>query len=294
MPESKLKILFSALFYFIICATLLYNFQYIADVILYEDAGWDLVNVTAVKFMIIGMTSFICTYFFIKWQGIQLESLALHRNPTKIAAYIILGGFLGMLALLTTAVIELGGDAIGAEVAKRRSEEYPASELLLLVAFQLLFVGPGEELIFRGYLQGEAEKALDPFKAILFSACAFGLIHVLFFVSINPESAMIIFVSSTIAGLGFAYARRVSNNLAFPIALHGFWNALAFILNIEYVWGYDPKAVGFVEFLIETGATMAGIGVIILATYLFAQYTTIFQDNKPARPSSATSEQITN
>ncbi len=292
MSESKLKIMFSASFYFIICATLLYNLQYIAEVILFEDAGWDSVNVTAVKFAIIGATSFICTYFFIKWQGIRLESLALHYNPTKIAAYIILGGFLGMLALLTTAVIELGGDAIGAEVAKERPEDYLTSELFLLVAFQLLFVGPGEELIFRGYLQGEVEKAFDPLKAMLFSACAFGLIHVLFFVSINPESVMIIFVSSTIAGLGFAYARRVSNNLAFPIALHGCWNALAFILNIEYVWGYDPKAVGFMEFVVETVATTVGISIIILVTYLFARYTTIFPDNKLIGSSSATSEQI--
>jgi membrane protease YdiL (CAAX protease family) len=292
LSESKLKILFSASFYFIICATLLYNLQYIAEVILFEDAGWDSVNVTAAKFAIIGATSFICTYFFIKWQGIQLESLAIRSKPTKIAVYIILGGFLGMLALLTTAVIELGGDAIGAEVAKERAEEYLSSELLLLVTFQLLFVGPGEELIFRGYLQGEAEKAFNPFKAMLFSACAFGLIHVLFFVSINPESVVIIFVSSTIAGLGFAYARRVSNNLAFPIALHGFWNALSFILNIEYVWGYDPKAVGFAEFLVETVATTAGIGVIILVTYLFARYTTIFQDNELIGSPPTISEQI--
>jgi membrane protease YdiL (CAAX protease family) len=218
--------------------------------------------------------------------------LAIHYNPTKIAVYIILGGFLGMLALLTTAVIEVGGDTLGAEVAKERAVRYPNSELFLLVAFQLLFVGPGEELIFRGYLQGEAEKAFNPFKAMLFSACAFGLIHVLFFVSINPESVVIIFVSSTIAGLGFAYARRVSNNLAFPIALHGFWNALSFILNIEYVWGYDPKAVGFAEFLVETVATTAGIGVIILVTYLFARYTTIFQDNELIGSPPTISEQI--
>ncbi|MFW9916339.1 MAG: lysostaphin resistance A-like protein [Candidatus Thorarchaeota archaeon] len=286
MPESKLKIIFSASFYFVICATLLYNLQYIAEVILFEDAGWDAVDVTVVKFAIIGATGFFCTYFFIRWQGIKLDSLAIRYNPTKIAAYIILGAFLGMLALLTTAVIELGGDAVGAKVAKERPENYLASELFLLVTFQLLFVGPGEELIFRGYLQGEAEKALDPFKAMLFSACAFGLIHVLFFVSINPESVVIIFVSSTIAGFGFAYARRVSNNLAFPIALHGFWNAIAFILNIEYVWGYDPKAVGFMEFVVETVATTAGIGVIIFVTYLFARYTIIFQDNKLIGPPS--------
>jgi hypothetical protein len=80
--------------------------------------------------------------------------------------------------------------------------------------------------------------------------------------------------------------------LAFPIALHGFWNALSFILNIEYVWGYDPKAVGFAEFLVETVATTVGIGVIILVTYLFARYTTIFQDNELIGSPPTISEQI--
>ncbi|MFX0116688.1 MAG: lysostaphin resistance A-like protein [Candidatus Hodarchaeota archaeon] len=278
MSESKLKTIFSVSFYFVICATFIYNLQYIVEVILIEDADWDPINVTAVKFAVIGLTGFFFTYFFIKWQQIDLKSLGLDLERKKITTYVVFGAFLGMLALLSTAFIEIAGEAIGAEVAKERADKLAISEVALLVAFQLLFVGPGEELIFRGYIQGETEKVLGPLKAILLSACAFGLIHVLFYLSINPESVVIIFVSSAIAGLGFGYARYVSGNLSYPIAIHGFWNALAFILQIEYVWGYDPKAVGFMEFVVETLATTLGIGLIVIITYWLARFTPIFDE----------------
>ncbi|MFQ5977234.1 MAG: lysostaphin resistance A-like protein [Candidatus Heimdallarchaeota archaeon] len=282
MYESKLKILYSTCFFFVIYVTLVYNLQYIAEVILLDESPlieWDSITVTAAKFAIIGLTSFICTFAFIKWQGIKLESLALKLEVQKISIYIVVGAILGISALLSTVAIEIIGD-----IARERGAKLDSNELALLVAFQLFFVGPGEELIFRGYIQGEAEKIYRPFEAILFSACAFGLIHVLFFVSINPESAAIIFVSSAIAGIGFGYARQVSGNLAYPIALHGFWNAFAFIMQIEYVWGYDPKEVGFIEFIIESVATMTGIGLIILITFLLARYTHVFEDTKPFTP----------
>ncbi len=271
MSYPKEKVLFSTAFFFVVVATLLYTFQYIAEVLLLEDYEWNNINVTLVKFTIIGLVAFVLTFFFLKWQRISLSSLGLQLE-NKIIPFLILGAVLGMLALLITASLEIAGD-----VAKERVITFSTQDKMLLIAFQILFVGPGEELIFRGYIQNQTEKAYGTKWAIMLASCAFGLIHVLFFVSINPESVMIIFVSSTIAGIGFGYAMKVSGNLAYPIALHSFWNVFAFVLDLEYVWGYDPKAVGFLEFIVESTATAGGIGIIILATYLLSHYTSLFQ-----------------
>jgi membrane protease YdiL (CAAX protease family) len=77
-----------------------------------------------------------------------------------------------------------------------------------------------EELLFRGVLFRNLERAFGTFVALFVSALLFGLAHI-----VNPDSTLIGSLAIAIeAGLLLALAYVVTRNLWFPIGLHLAWN----------------------------------------------------------------------
>lgn len=76
--------------------------------------------------------------------------------------------------------------------------------------------GVGEELLFRGFLQGSLEHALGATLGLLAAGFVFGLVH-----AITPAYAVI----ATLMGLYLGIAWRVSGNLVVPITIHAAYDA---------------------------------------------------------------------
>jgi membrane protease YdiL (CAAX protease family) len=89
-----------------------------------------------------------------------------------------------------------------------------AMALLLFVLVAL-----GEELMFRGYLQVNAQEALGAPLALLLVSIGFSLFHML-----NPNFRWLALLNITLAGLALGYGRYVTGKLWLPMAYHLSWN----------------------------------------------------------------------
>jgi membrane protease YdiL (CAAX protease family) len=83
--------------------------------------------------------------------------------------------------------------------------------------------GIGEELLFRGFLQGTLENALGATFGLLAASIVFGLVH-----AITPTYATI----ATLMGLYLGLMWRWSGNLFVPITIHAAYDAavIAYVL----------------------------------------------------------------
>lgn len=140
------------------------------------------------------------------------------------------GGYL--LALGSALVISLVVGAAGGEPAPNQLSELgfeaPAL-LLLLVPVSLLLIGPGEELLFRGVVQGRLREAFGPVAAVLLSSAIFAGSHFLALVgsaSARLTTIAVLFFPALV--LGAAYER--TGNLVVPALIHGLYNATLAVL----------------------------------------------------------------
>lgn len=156
-----------------------------------------------------------------RWSsGVQIRVPSLRGGSLIVLATV--GLFVlnrGMLMLLHTA----GYDFTYALV--RAFEAHPVL-LLAMAGVSILLVGPAEELLFRGAIQGRLGQAFGPIGAIVITSLLFTPLHV------EPVSAValaailgLVFISSVV--FGSLYER--TGNLASSILAHGLYNATIFV-----------------------------------------------------------------
>ena len=99
----------------------------------------------------------------------------------------------------------------------------PTAFLVLGVA-SILLVGPAEELLFRGAIQGRLRRAFGPVGAIVITSLLFVPLHLPTYSGSAIAIAafmVIVFVASAV--LGYVYER--TGNLAINALIHGLYNA---------------------------------------------------------------------
>lgn len=102
--------------------------------------------------------------------------------------------------------------------------------IVAVAAFTIIIAAPvSEELLFRGFLQTPLENCLNSRSAIALSASLFALIH------FNFAAFPLLFILGLILGY-FAY---YTQNIIYPIIIHIFNNAIAFIkMQLSYKEDY--------------------------------------------------------
>ena len=103
------------------------------------------------------------------------------------------------------------------------------------VAALAIAAGIGEELLFRGFLQGSLEHALGATLGLLAAGVVFGLVH-----AITPAYAVI----ATLMGLYLGLAWRVSGNLVVPITIHAAYDAAVIWFVMRSGGGVRKDRVG--------------------------------------------------
>jgi membrane protease YdiL (CAAX protease family) len=100
--------------------------------------------------------------------------------------------------------------------------------LLVMAVVSILIVGPAEELLFRGAIQGRLGRAFGPIGAIGITSLLFTPLHT------EPGAAVaiaailgVVFISSVV--FGYLYER--TGNLTSSILAHGFYNATVFVAS---------------------------------------------------------------
>jgi membrane protease YdiL (CAAX protease family) len=140
-----------------------------------------------------------------------------------------------LLAVVSSLLSELFGITVSAgqntivELIRANPET-----VLFLIPVTALLVAPGEELLFRGVVQGLLRRSLGVVPGIVGASLIFGGIHI---VSISSGDAWTYIVVATALGIVLGTAYEYTENLAVPIVIHALWNSSLFVLIYYQVTG---------------------------------------------------------
>ncbi|GAA0551868.1 lysostaphin resistance A-like protein [Halorubrum ejinorense] len=154
-------------------------------------------------------------------------------RPDAREAAIIVGGGIALFAFQYGALIAL--DQVGLSTGQNQAV-VPAGDpvvyYLAMVAVSLAVVGPVEELLFRGVVQGGVRRAFDALPAVLIASLAFGLIHLPAVSGTMAERWAYVGVVVVLgAVLGALY--EWTDNVVVPGLVHGIYNAITYLLLLS-------------------------------------------------------------
>lgn len=132
---------------------------------------------------------------------------------------------LGLLVLASTIISWLGLESAQNQIVTIGNRN-PAV-FLLLVPLSILVVGPGEELVYRGLVQGTLRASFRPTSAIVLASALFASIH---FFSLTGEGKFVYVGIAFALALVLGAAYEYTDNLAVPAVIHGTYNAVQFLI----------------------------------------------------------------
>lgn len=180
---------------------------------------------------VLAITSILQYVGFLVVVGMYLgytgDSRLVHRRlPTGRDIVWMVAGLIGVFV----AVFAVGAvlAAIGADQAENtvvtQGVQHP--ELFLyMIPITMVFVAPGEELVFRGVVQGVFRRAYGPVVAIGAASILFGTSH---YLALAGDGKLTYIAVTALLGalLGISYER--TENVLVPICIHGAYNAILF------------------------------------------------------------------
>ncbi|PSP74689.1 CPBP family intramembrane metalloprotease domain-containing protein [Halobacteriales archaeon QS_3_64_16] len=167
---------------------------------------------------------------YLRYRGDGLAFLRT-RVPTLRDIGWIVGGFAALLGLL--ALTQVVFSTLGIQSAQNQIVELASGNpivFLILVPLSFLLVGPGEELLFRGLVQGTIAEALHPARAVVLASAIFALVHYGSLAG-SGKFAYLGVVFALALVLGATY--ELTDNLVVPALIHGAYNAVQF--GIQYL-----------------------------------------------------------
>lgn len=159
------------------------------------------------------------------------RSLLPFSLPDRRGAVLAIGGVVVLYVIQYALVTALGAFDVGpAQNPAIDPEQHEPVYFLWMMLVSVLVVGPAEELLFRGAIQGLLRRAWGVWPGILVAAALFGSLHL--FGGLTASSLAyvgIAFLLGTV--LGVLYER--TETLVVPALAHGLFNAVAF--GIQYL-----------------------------------------------------------
>ncbi|MDZ7849259.1 MAG: type II CAAX endopeptidase family protein [Halodesulfurarchaeum sp.] len=163
---------------------------------------------------------------YLSLRGISIRTYVSVRAPGFGDLLWVVGGYVAALSLVFVAGILLTILQVAPETTNQAAElgmENP--ELLLwLVPLSILVVAPGEELLFRGVVQGRLREGFEAKVAIPVTAALFASVHY-FSLTGAAEARLMAIAILFVPSLVFGYAYERSMNLLVPILIHGLYNS---------------------------------------------------------------------
>ena len=181
---------------------------------------------------------------YLAWRGFDREGIVDYlgvRVPSLKEIGIVLGGWVTILILIVVVSAVVG--LLGTETASNQSADLAMgnpSIIPLFIAASFLVIGPCEEILYRGVVQGRLRESLPAAPSILLAAAVFAAIHVMALtggVSARLTTVVILFVPSIVFGAVYEY----TENLVVPALLHGLHNAVIFTALYVTATQLDPS-----------------------------------------------------
>lgn len=165
------------------------------------------------------------TLLFARYKGAGLKELGLKKTSIKILAVVSAAAV--ALFLLGVGIIIFEEVVFGPDPMTGLVEEavVPRNsfQLIVMLIFSLVLVGPCEELAFRGFVQKGFENSFGKMRGLLIASVLFGLLHGLnTLYSILPAFG---------AGLFLGYVwQKTGGNTTTSALMHGINNSIAIVL----------------------------------------------------------------
>jgi membrane protease YdiL (CAAX protease family) len=185
-----------------------------------------------------GMGIGVVAFFYYRWRGNPIEHLGLAVPGRRELGWA--GGGLAVLVgvwLGTNALTQHFGVPVAEHQLGALSEP---SQILVFIALSFLIVAPGEELLYRGLVQGTLREAYGAWPSIAAASALFALNHVGALVTTDASAGTatavtigLVLVLSIL--LGYLYER--TETLVVPILVHAGFNGLQFGLRYVEVTG---------------------------------------------------------
>jgi len=153
-------------------------------------------------------------------------ALMMRKKPTISTGAMLPGFVLAMLA----------GDPAAQGIMEKT---------MISTVFFIMFLGPGEELLFRGYIQSRLNSAWGrPFRfygvswgwGVIMTSALFGLMHVLSLGDLIGGDWRLSWsygLWTFFSGLVYSYVREKSGGILVPALLHGFPQAIAYSIMMS-------------------------------------------------------------
>jgi hypothetical protein len=182
------------------------------------------VVLSALQFVGFGLGVGAYLRFSADWDLVRLRSPGLRD---------LAGVLLGLLAILLAAIfVNQVLSLLGVQVAQNQviaAGQRDPTYFLYMIPVSLLFVGPFEELVFRGGVQGLLRRTYGPAAAIVLATSLFGAMHVL---ALGGEGSVLAYVAiAAVLGLVLGVAYELTDNLLVPAVVHGGYNAVLFAVQ---------------------------------------------------------------
>lgn len=187
-----------------------------------STTGMALVVQTVIQFVAIG----IVVGWYTKVVGVNRLIPAV--VPSVGAIGLIVGGTVVLLGgqYVVNVILQWAGFSPGANQAVLAGVGNPIY-FLMMVPISLLFVGPAEELLFRGAVQGRLRQSWGRWPSIIVATVLFGLVHIPAITGgfgAKLSYALVAGVLGVLLGYLYDYTR----NIVVPAVTHGSYNAILF------------------------------------------------------------------
>ncbi|UPM42315.1 CPBP family intramembrane glutamic endopeptidase [Halocatena salina] len=151
------------------------------------------------------------------------------RRPTGWSiGWVVVGvGLLLGIAQLVSILFHYGGIMGGTNQIERFARVRPQL-LLYLIPLAIVLIGPGEELLFRGAVQGRLRRSFSALPAIGLASALFGLVHVPAVVASSPVGVGSYVLTTFVLGVVLGGLYEHTDNLLVPALAHGVYNAILF------------------------------------------------------------------
>lgn len=197
--------------------------------------GWVLLGfeLTTAAVLVLGLVGLqgigfpLVAYGYIRVKGLSMDFVPASIPLLRDIGYII-GGYIGAFVLALAAIL-IVLNIFTTEPASNQAAKAAAKSgiLLWMIPLSLLLIGPGEELLFRGIIQGSLRRYFSAASAIILATAMFAPAHILSLSGGLMAVALTISILS-VPSLVFGFVYERTRNIVVPALCHGLYNATIF------------------------------------------------------------------
>jgi membrane protease YdiL (CAAX protease family) len=164
---------------------------------------------------------------YLRFRGRPVTSVGL-RLPSVRDLLIVVAGYATAFIAAITGAIVIG--ITGAPAGENQVAEFASTDpsvLLWLIPASFLLIGPGEELLFRGIVQGRLRETFDRVPGVVLASALFAAVH---FAALTGGTGgrLVTITILFFPALVFGAVYELTDNLVVPALVHGAYNATLF------------------------------------------------------------------